>query len=204
MSPRWFFGAFFGHASFAYFFRFGSFMSKSNDSWWSCCWFLNWTDEIGLLETSISGAGFGRAGKSDDAYMLKESSLWSLAGSEIEGRPAYKVGAEMMGWWRMCFCSTCGVDGKLNELDPPSIRIRLWLTGTTVDWTRLRNLPIDGSTSSGFMTISSSLKWTRFRLEPFFATKASLMPRVEIFLLWAVLYSVKFWSKRKVKLDYSN
>lgn len=195
MSPRWFFGAFFGHASLAYFFLvvFDS-ISKSIGSCSCNCGVLNWTCiVIGLLETSISGAGLGRAGMSVDEYKPKDSSWCSPTGSlEVEGRPAYKLGAEMIGWWRICFCSTCGVEGKVKELDDPSSRMRLLLIGTMVDCKRFLNFPIESSMSSGFMIISSSLKWTRFRFAPFLATNESVMPSVEILRLWAVLYSVRF------------
>lgn len=195
MSPRWFFGAFFGQASFAYFFFIvlGSLISKSIISW-SFCGVLNWTCvEMGFEVISISGAGFGRVGNSFEEYEPKESSMLSVDGSlEVEGRPEYKLGAEIIGWCKICLCSTCVAVGNENDWLPPSNRIRFEVTGSTVDCTIFLNFPMESSMSSGLITISSSLKCTRFRLTPFFATKFSLIPNVEILRLWAVLYSVKF------------
>lgn len=110
----------------------------------------------------------------------------------------------MIGWCTICFCSWCGDEGKLKDPPDPSNLMRLLVTGTTVDWMRFLNFPMESSMSSGLMTISSSLKCTRFLFAFFFEGKDSVIPRVEIFLLCAVLYSVKFWKIMKIWRNVSN
>lgn len=178
-----FFRASLGQASLAYFFLFLGSSSSGCSSVCCICTDFDWAEiGFGFSITVISGAGLGSSRpnfepngfndiSSDDEVDGCEWSGWSRS-MAVGGSPAYRLGDSIVGC-KMFLCKSVGEDKlKVIEADDATAFMSnlsfLVVVGTTVVCTKFLKRPIDGSTSSGFIIISSSLNVTRFLFSPAF------------------------------------